>query len=103
MEKQSVGGGDNPALPGVPNRNNKPRTLANSGSTQASVETLDSPTGSHVEWCKQLIAATISSQISSITPDTASRDFKALRDGTQQVPMDEVPLVPGETIKAPRM
>ncbi|XP_064796221.1 myotubularin-related protein 1-like isoform X1 [Oncorhynchus masou masou] len=117
MEKHSVGGGDSPALPGVPNRNNQPRTLANSGSTQASVESLDSPTGSHVEWCKQLIAATISSQISSITPDTASRDFKvgrrtdlprvskrpvlrALRDGTKQVQMDEVPLVPGETIKA---
>ncbi|CAB1351411.1 unnamed protein product [Coregonus sp. 'balchen'] len=79
MEKQSVGGGDSPVQPGVPNRNNKPRTLANSGSRQTSVETLDSPTGSHVEWCKQLIAATISSQISSITPDTASRDCKVGR------------------------
>lgn len=36
-----------------------------------------SPTGSHVEWCKQLIAATISSQISgSVTSENVSRDYK---------------------------
>lgn len=36
-----------------------------------------SPTGSHVEWCKQLIAATICSQISGPVPsDMASRDSK---------------------------
>uniref|UniRef100_A0A4W5LU73 phosphatidylinositol-3,5-bisphosphate 3-phosphatase n=1 Tax=Hucho hucho TaxID=62062 RepID=A0A4W5LU73_9TELE len=43
--------------------------------TPLSLHPSSSPTGSHVEWCKQLIAATISSQMSSITPDTASRDF----------------------------
>ncbi|CAB1345534.1 unnamed protein product [Coregonus sp. 'balchen'] len=103
MDKQffgGVAGGDSTAQPGVANRNNKPRTLATSGSKQDSLETLDSPTGSHVEWCKQLIAATISSQISSVPPDTASGDCKAPRDGSKQVQMDEVPLVPGETIKA---
>uniref|UniRef100_A0A8C7LTN3 phosphatidylinositol-3,5-bisphosphate 3-phosphatase n=1 Tax=Oncorhynchus mykiss TaxID=8022 RepID=A0A8C7LTN3_ONCMY len=56
--------------------------------------------GSHVEWCKQLIAATISCQISSVPADTASGDCKPPRDGTKQVQTDEVPLVPGETIKA---
>uniref|UniRef100_A0AAY5L3E1 phosphatidylinositol-3,5-bisphosphate 3-phosphatase n=1 Tax=Esox lucius TaxID=8010 RepID=A0AAY5L3E1_ESOLU len=120
MEKQSVGGvgsGDGSALPGVPNRNNKPRALAISIPRQASGDAeTDSPTGSHVEWCKQLIAATISSQMLSVTPDAASRDCKvgrrtdlrvskrpdlrALREGTKQVQMDEVPLVPGETVKA---
>ncbi|XP_059534983.1 myotubularin-related protein 1 isoform X1 [Myotis daubentonii] len=50
------------------------------GSRQPSVETLDSPTGSHVEWCKQLIAATISSQISgSVTSENVSRDYKVFR------------------------
>ncbi|XP_066105020.1 myotubularin-related protein 1 isoform X6 [Saccopteryx bilineata] len=50
------------------------------GSRQPSVETLDSPTGSHVEWCKQLIAATISSQISgSMTSEHISRDYKVFR------------------------
>ncbi|XP_044040955.1 myotubularin-related protein 1-like [Siniperca chuatsi] len=43
----------------------------------AAGETLDSPTGSHVEWCKQLIAATISSQISGSVPlDIVNRDNK---------------------------
>ncbi|XP_044538918.1 myotubularin-related protein 1-like [Gracilinanus agilis] len=47
------------------------------GSRQPSVETLDSPTGSHVEWCKQLIAATISSQISGSVPaENISRDYR---------------------------
>ncbi|XP_029106811.1 myotubularin-related protein 1b isoform X1 [Scleropages formosus] len=61
------------------------------GSRQPSVETLDSPTGSHVEWCKQLIAATISSQISGSVPPPAtpppdpgpmiciSRDYKVFK------------------------
>lgn len=70
-------------------------------SLQSSVETLDSPTGSHVEWCKQLIAATISSQISgSVTSDNVSRDYKALRDGNKVAQMEEAPLFPGESIKA---
>ncbi|KAI2601093.1 myotubularin related protein 1, partial [Homo sapiens] len=34
----------------------------------------------HVEWCKQLIAATISSQISgSVTSENVSRDYKVFR------------------------
>ncbi|XP_035580799.1 LOW QUALITY PROTEIN: myotubularin-related protein 1-like [Zalophus californianus] len=71
------------------------------GSWQPSVETLDSPTGSHVEWCKQLIAATISSQISgSVTSENVSRDYKALRDGNKLAQMEETPLFPGESIKA---
>ncbi|XP_043829761.1 myotubularin-related protein 1 isoform X9 [Dromiciops gliroides] len=49
-------------------------------SRQPSVETLDSPTGSHVEWCKQLIAATISSQISGSVPsESISRDYRVFR------------------------
>ncbi|XP_072599667.1 phosphatidylinositol-3-phosphate phosphatase MTMR1 isoform X9 [Vulpes vulpes] len=78
-----------------------------------------SPTGSHVEWCKQLIAATISSQISgSVTSENVSRDYKetqeehngypsgaeadqvALRDGNKLAQMEEAPLFPGESIKA---
>ncbi|ELR60627.1 Myotubularin-related protein 1, partial [Bos mutus] len=77
-----------------------------------------SPTGSHVEWCKQLIAATISSQISgSVTSENVSRDYKeiqeehngypseaeadqALRDGNKLAQMEEAPLLPGESIKA---
>ncbi|XP_038273354.1 myotubularin-related protein 1 isoform X3 [Dermochelys coriacea] len=88
------------------------------GSRQPSVETLDSPTGSHVEWCKQLIAATISSQISGSVPsDSVSRDYReiqdghngyhseaeadqALRDGNKLAQMEEAPLFPGESIKA---
>lgn len=82
---------------------------ATAGSRQPSVETLDSPTGSHVEWCKQLIAATISSQISgSVTSENVSRDYKvfrrpdirALRDGNKLAQMEEAPLFPGESIKA---
>nr|XP_032625330.1 myotubularin-related protein 1 isoform X1 [Chelonoidis abingdonii] len=91
------------------------------------METLDSPTGSHVEWCKQLIAATISSQISGSVPsDSVSRDYRvykrpdireiqdghngyhseaeadqvALRDGNKLAQMEEAPLFPGESIKA---
>ncbi|XP_053526193.1 myotubularin-related protein 1 isoform X8 [Artibeus jamaicensis] len=65
-----AGGWRPPRVPGVPA----------AGSRQPSVETLDSPTGSHVEWCKQLIAATISSQISgSVTSENVSRDYKVFR------------------------
>ncbi|XP_035872168.1 myotubularin-related protein 1 isoform X15 [Phyllostomus discolor] len=65
-----AGGWRSPRVPGVPA----------AGSRQPSVETLDSPTGSHVEWCKQLIAATISSQISgSVTSENVSRDYKVFR------------------------
>ncbi|XP_054437781.1 myotubularin-related protein 1 isoform X4 [Pteronotus mesoamericanus] len=103
-----TGGWRPPRVPGVPA----------AGSRQPSVETLDSPTGSHVEWCKQLIAATISSQISgSVTSENVSRDYKvfrrpdirnihkarqrlALRDGNKLVQMEEAPLFPGESIKA---
>lgn len=73
------------------------------------METLDSPAGSHVEWCKQLIAATISTQMSgSVTSENVSRDYKvfrrpdtrALRDGNKLAQMEEAPLFPGESIKA---
>ncbi|KAM9314465.1 myotubularin-related protein 1a isoform 4-T4 [Pholidichthys leucotaenia] len=85
----------------------------------ASADSLDSPTGSHVEWCKQLIAATISSQIQQ--PDILSRDnhkafrrpefmvskrlnprnLPALRYGAQvkMYQVNQVPLLPGETIQ----
>ncbi|XP_051960560.1 myotubularin-related protein 1b isoform X1 [Xyrauchen texanus] len=92
-------------------------------SAQSSAETPDSPTGAHVEWCKQLIAATMSSQISgSISSDMISRECKdcdvevkgflldsdpqqtapssALREGNKQAQMEEAPCVLGETIKA---
>ncbi|XP_028840667.1 myotubularin-related protein 1b isoform X2 [Denticeps clupeoides] len=100
------------------------------GSGPASTEALDSPTGSHVEWCKQLIAATISTHIPGpAPPEPASRDHKcffnvldglnlvpfilsfcnhdhllfslqALRDGNKQAQMEEAPRIPGESIKA---
>ncbi|XP_028923090.1 myotubularin-related protein 1 isoform X4 [Ornithorhynchus anatinus] len=72
-------------------------------------DSLDGPTGSHVEWCKQLIAATLSSQISgSVQAENVSRDYKvfrrpdlrALRDGNKLAQMEEAPLFPGESIKA---
>ncbi|KAJ1197968.1 hypothetical protein NDU88_001812 [Pleurodeles waltl] len=92
---------------------------------QPSLETLDSPTGSHVEWCKQLIAATISSQL-PVPSENVSRDYRvyrrpqireiqdgrngyqsggdadqgALRDGNKLAQMEEAPLFPGEAIKA---
>nr|XP_037845211.1 myotubularin-related protein 1 isoform X5 [Chlorocebus sabaeus] len=103
------GGGPNPGPAGG---RRPPRAAggAAAGSRQPSVETLDSPTGSHVEWCKQLIAATISSQISgSVTSENVSRDYKnihkarqrlALRDGNKLAQMEEAPLFPGESIKA---
>uniref|UniRef100_A0A8C2HFY4 phosphatidylinositol-3,5-bisphosphate 3-phosphatase n=1 Tax=Cyprinus carpio TaxID=7962 RepID=A0A8C2HFY4_CYPCA len=60
-----------------------------------------SPTGAHVEWCKQLIAATMSSQISGpIGSEMISREYKTLREGNKQAQMEEAQRVPGETIKA---
>ncbi|KTF82043.1 hypothetical protein cypCar_00012218 [Cyprinus carpio] len=111
MEKQQHSSGSvSPVLPPVPR---KPRNLGGGihvvpAPRRDSVDTLDSP-GSHVEWCKQLIAATISSQISGGVPTEAiSRECKVgkkidfrqiFKDVRRQAPMDEVPLVPGETIK----
>ncbi|XP_051755588.1 myotubularin-related protein 1a isoform X11 [Ctenopharyngodon idella] len=116
MEKQQhSSGSDSPVLPPVPR---KPRNLGIGipASRQDSVDSLDSPTGSHVEWCKQLIAATISSQISGgVPPEAITRECKVgkkidfrvsrrtnlrqiFKDARKQAPMDEVPLVPGETI-----
>ncbi|XP_059382754.1 myotubularin-related protein 1-like isoform X2 [Carassius carassius] len=70
-------------------------------SAESNAETPDSPTGAHVEWCKQLIAATMSSQISGpISSEMISRDYKTLREGNKQAQMEEAPRVPGETIKA---
>uniref|UniRef100_A0A8C3PB53 phosphatidylinositol-3,5-bisphosphate 3-phosphatase n=1 Tax=Chrysemys picta bellii TaxID=8478 RepID=A0A8C3PB53_CHRPI len=113
-----------PALEGggVARRSVRPAGLGGAapaaGSRQPSAETLDSPTGSHVEWCKQLIAATISSQISGSVPsDIVSRDYReiqdghngyhseaeadqALRDGNKLAQMEEAPIFPGESIKA---
>ncbi|XP_023119370.2 myotubularin-related protein 1a isoform X1 [Amphiprion ocellaris] len=71
MEKQA-GAADGAG----PNRNPWGSPTSGPGAGDA----LDSPTGSHVEWCKQLIAATISSQISgSVQPDFVNRDNKAGR------------------------
>uniref|UniRef100_A0A8C1Q2D3 phosphatidylinositol-3,5-bisphosphate 3-phosphatase n=1 Tax=Cyprinus carpio TaxID=7962 RepID=A0A8C1Q2D3_CYPCA len=70
-------------------------------SAQSNAESPDSPTGAHVEWCKQLIAATMSSQISGpISSEMISRDYKTLREGNKQAQMEEAQRVPGETIKA---
>ncbi|XP_043913100.1 myotubularin-related protein 1 isoform X1 [Protopterus annectens] len=78
----------------------RPVGLGLAASAADSGEPLESPTGSHVEWCKQLIAATISSQISASVPDTISRDYRNLRDGNKVAQMEEAPLIPGESIKA---
>ncbi|XP_030017929.1 myotubularin-related protein 1a isoform X5 [Sphaeramia orbicularis] len=68
MEKQA-----GPADGAGPNR----KPWGPPGCGPSTGESLDSPTGSHVEWCKQLIAATISSQISgSVPPDISNRDMK---------------------------
>ncbi|XP_073790624.1 myotubularin-related protein 1b isoform X9 [Danio rerio] len=46
-------------------------------SPQSNAETPDSPTGAHVEWCKQLIAATMSSQsCGPISSEMISREYK---------------------------
>ncbi|XP_062850244.1 myotubularin-related protein 1a isoform X2 [Trichomycterus rosablanca] len=116
MEKQAGSGSDSPVGPPVLR---KPRNIgANITTRQESIDSLDSPTGSHVEWCKQLIAATLSSQISiGAVPEAVNRDcrttgwkldqrlsrrpnLRVLKDMQKSVPRDEVPLVPGETIKA---
>ncbi|KAK5876175.1 hypothetical protein CesoFtcFv8_027171 [Champsocephalus esox] len=73
MEKQAGAAGAAEAA--GPNR--KPWGLPSSGPNTG--ETPESPTGSHVEWCKQLIAATISSQISGSVPSDINRDNKARR------------------------
>ncbi|XP_036417299.1 myotubularin-related protein 1a isoform X1 [Colossoma macropomum] len=115
MEKQPSSGSESSGAPPIPR---KPRSLgAVPVSRQESGDSLDSPTGSHVEWCKQLIAATISSQISSCAPpEVVSRECKigwkvdhrvskrpnlrqVFKDTQRVIPLDEVPLVPGETIK----
>uniref|UniRef100_A0A8C8X5N9 Myotubularin related protein 1 n=1 Tax=Panthera leo TaxID=9689 RepID=A0A8C8X5N9_PANLE len=114
----SEGGGGPGPVPAGGRRPPRGAGAPAAGSRQPSVETLDSPTGSHVEWCKQLIAATISSQISgSVTSENVSRDYKeiqeehngypseaeadqALRDGNKLAQMEEAPLFPGESIKA---
>ncbi|XP_057711483.1 myotubularin-related protein 1a isoform X1 [Corythoichthys intestinalis] len=76
----------------------------------------DSPTGGHVEWCKQLIAATLSSHISAncdINKDPADERLRCHGDGDSEHPssalsfprpkMTEktngVPLLPGENIQ----
>ncbi|XP_074518365.1 myotubularin-related protein 1a isoform X2 [Halichoeres trimaculatus] len=119
MEKQGSGAPDGAG----PNR--KPWGSPTSG--PAAGETPESPSGSHVEWCKQLIAATISSQISGpITPEHINREHKqdsldeglsyhddsdsehpasasslpALRYGAQvKMFQSQIPLLPGETIQ----
>ncbi|XP_075394856.1 phosphatidylinositol-3-phosphate phosphatase MTMR1 isoform X1 [Tenrec ecaudatus] len=111
MDWPTAAGGEGAGGSGPPGAWRPPRAAGGPGgaSRQPSVEALDSPTGSHVEWCKQLIAATISSQISgSVTSENVSRDYKvfrrpdirALRDGNKLAQMEEAPLFPGESIKA---
>ncbi|KAE8584451.1 hypothetical protein XENTR_v10020973 [Xenopus tropicalis] len=126
---EAVPGGGVSAAGAAPAARKPPRPSAPPSlpsSRQPSVETLDSPTGSHVEWCKQLIAATISSQISGpVASENVSRDYRvykrpdlrdiqdehngfhseseteqALRDGNKLAQMEEAPLFPGESIKA---
>ncbi|XP_026183130.1 myotubularin-related protein 1a isoform X8 [Mastacembelus armatus] len=81
MEKQTGAAG----TAGGPGPNKKPWGSSSSG--PVADDTQDSPTGSHVEWCKQLIAATISSQISaSIPSDIMNRDSKAGRRTDFMVP-----------------
>uniref|UniRef100_A0A6I8NY38 phosphatidylinositol-3,5-bisphosphate 3-phosphatase n=2 Tax=Ornithorhynchus anatinus TaxID=9258 RepID=A0A6I8NY38_ORNAN len=121
MEKAAAGGaesgGPGPGPPGTARRPARPGAAAANAANAAaptlprmpSDDSLDGPTGSHVEWCKQLIAATLSSQISgSVQAENVSRDYKvfrrpdlrALRDGNKLAQMEEAPLFPGESIKA---
>ncbi|XP_056397061.1 myotubularin-related protein 1 isoform X2 [Hyla sarda] len=80
---ESTAGGGGGGTAGASAARKPPRPAAPPSlpsSRQPSVETLDSPTGSHVEWCKQLIAATISSQISgSVPPENVSRDYRVYK------------------------
>ncbi|MCI4386751.1 hypothetical protein PGIGA_G00066150 [Pangasianodon gigas] len=107
---------DTEAAAGQTASSRKPWSSCSAGS---STDTSDSPTGAHVEWCKQLIAATMSSQNpGAITSEAMSRDYKdydggifldsdaqhkdsslALREGNKQAMLEEAPRVPGETIK----
>ncbi|XP_066537502.1 myotubularin-related protein 1a isoform X3 [Hoplias malabaricus] len=75
MEKQGSSSSESSGAPPVPR---KPRGVGVTAASnrQDSGESQDSPTGSHVEWCKQLIAATISSQISSAPPEVTTRESK---------------------------
>ncbi|XP_028329653.1 myotubularin-related protein 1a isoform X1 [Gouania willdenowi] len=115
MEGQPDGGGpENGAGPG--------KKLWGSPSSRSTTADLsDSSTGSHVEWCKQLIAATLTSQISgSVQADTMTRDrrdslengdsdseqqspvlkFTAVRFGTQgRSAQEQLPLLPGEVVQ----
>ncbi|XP_035382902.1 myotubularin-related protein 1b isoform X2 [Electrophorus electricus] len=103
MDKHSnIGFHNLDTVPCQTNANRKlSRTLGTTASRPSSTETLDSPTGAHVEWCKQLIAATISSQISGpIVSESISRDYKALRECNKLAQLEEAPRIPGETIKA---
>ncbi|XP_072232774.1 phosphatidylinositol-3,5-bisphosphate 3-phosphatase MTMR2-like isoform X1 [Leuresthes tenuis] len=93
MEKQS-----GPA--GTTDRAGPNRKLWGSPTCSPSAgDTPDSPTGSQVEWCKQLIAATISCQISrSVQPDVVNRDIKASKrwNPTQDL-LDDEPFNHGES------
>ncbi|PWA14756.1 hypothetical protein CCH79_00014501 [Gambusia affinis] len=81
-------------------------------SSPPSSDTADRSAGSHVEWCKQLIAATLSSQIPrTAPPDVLNRDTRvsrrlsswnrpALGFGTLvKLSPNQVPLLPGETVQ----
>ncbi|XP_058845040.1 myotubularin-related protein 1-like isoform X9 [Acipenser ruthenus] len=116
MEKLTAGAGgggysaeQGSAVPGVVRKPPRPLGAGLGSSRQPSVEALESPSGSHVEWCRQLIAATISSQIAGpVSSEAISRDYKvskrpplpALRDGNRLAQMEEAPRFPGESIKA---
>ncbi|XP_075896695.1 myotubularin-related protein 1a isoform X2 [Nelusetta ayraudi] len=106
MEKQhpAAVGGDGPGPSSSRKPWGSPSCGPSGGGGGGGSETLDSPTGSHVEWCKQLIAATICSQISGPVPsDMASRDSKnlpGLRFGSNaKMFQNKVPLLPGENIQ----
>ncbi|CAL1590756.1 unnamed protein product [Knipowitschia caucasica] len=108
MDKQPGPGASEGAGP-----SRKPRAAATGAATNG--DGPDSPTGSHVEWCKQLIAATLSSQISSSGPADPRenrtgrrgdwlvfkrlphRNIPTLRYGAQvKMSQNQVPLLPGE-------
>ncbi|XP_033876562.1 myotubularin-related protein 1-like isoform X11 [Acipenser ruthenus] len=84
MEKLTAGAGgggysaeQGSAVPGVVRKPPRPLGAGLGSSRQPSVEALESPSGSHVEWCRQLIAATISSQIAGpVSSEAISRDYK---------------------------
>uniref|UniRef100_A0A1A7YE63 phosphatidylinositol-3,5-bisphosphate 3-phosphatase n=2 Tax=Iconisemion striatum TaxID=60296 RepID=A0A1A7YE63_9TELE len=100
------------------------RTWGSPPSGSPAANMLDSSSGSHVEWCKQLLEGTISNQVSrSIQPDFLSRDSRldsedeelcyhgdndaeptsdALTLGFGSRPrvlQNQVPLLPGETVQ----